>query len=50
MNHMAAALQMADLIVDITDPKLTRSRREQLQMQARSVAKNYMKRLEEQSK
>lgn len=50
MNHMAAALQMANLIVDITDPKLTRARREQLSMQARALAKNYTKRIQENGK
>lgn len=47
MNHTAVAVQMADLIVDMTDPKLTRARREQLHIQARAVAKNYLKRLQE---
>jgi hypothetical protein len=47
MNHTAAAVQMADLIKDITDPKLTRWRKEQLEVQARAVANNYLRKLKE---
>lgn len=47
MNHKCAALELAELIVDITDPKLTRWRREQIEAQARAKAKNYIRKLKE---
>jgi hypothetical protein len=42
MNHTTAAFEMADLIVSITDPKITRWHREQLEVNARAKAKKYL--------
>lgn len=49
MNHMCAALELAELIVDLTDPKITRWRREQIEAQARIKARSYIQKLKEQS-
>jgi hypothetical protein len=42
MNHTMVAIQLAQLIMDVTDPKITRWKREQLEAQARAKAKNYL--------
>lgn len=47
MNHMMVALQLAEMIVDITDPKNSRWRKEQIEAQARAKAKSYLKKLED---
>lgn len=43
MNKDAAITRLADFIVGMTDPKLTRWRKEQLEHEARAVAKRYLK-------
>ncbi len=50
MNEKAVIVQLADLIVDITDPKITRWRREQIEKVARVKARSYLKKLEEENK
>ena len=47
MNKDAVIVQLSELIMDITDPKLTRWRREQIEVQARAKAKGYLKTLKE---
>jgi hypothetical protein len=47
MNHMMVAFQLAEMIVDITDPKITRWEKEQREANARAKAKNYIKKLED---
>lgn len=49
MNKDAVIVQLADLIMDITDPKLTRWRREQIEVQARAKAKKYLDGMKEDS-
>jgi len=46
MNHTCVALDLAELIVDMTDPKITRWRKDQLEVNARVKAKAYIKSLE----
>lgn len=43
MVHNAAALRLANIIVEITDPTLPRWYKEQLEKQARVIAKNQIK-------
>lgn len=43
MNKDAVILQLSELIIDITDPKITRWKREQIEVQARAKAKGYIK-------
>jgi hypothetical protein len=47
MNKDAAIVELSELIVDITDPKLTRWRREQIATMARTKAKSYLKKQKE---
>lgn len=49
MNHAYVALQLAELIVDITDPKITRWEKEQREINARVKARDYLKKLKEAS-
>lgn len=42
MNYKTAALELADLIMNITDPKVTKWHKEQLETNARVKARRYI--------
>lgn len=45
MDHRAAATLMAEFISEITDPKIARWTKDQLEIQARIIAKTYLKKV-----
>lgn len=47
MKTTCTAMILAEMIVEMTDPKIPRWRKEQLEIQARPVAQGYIKRLKE---
>ena len=47
MNKDCVILELSELIIDITDPKITRWRREQIAVQARAKAMGYIKKQKE---
>lgn len=46
MRLEVMCLQLAELIMEITDPKITKWRKEQLEINARAKARQYIRNLE----
>lgn len=46
VKHEVAALRMANLVRAMTDPNITRARKEQLEIMARAAATDYLKKSE----